>query len=161
MNAKQIFNHIQMINPTTSVISSLGSYVSDSARIVADSVMAKVIDAISKDSLAFKIITSQNGNFSEKQLWVIAYECLKNQDFCNAIIEEDAKIEAKQNQKREAEKNKLAANKEASANVLAMVKNSGKKLGDYYSFVKTTRPFKSEFFSKKFTFESANAFLAI
>lgn len=161
MNAKQIFNYIQMINPTVSVISSLGSYVSDSAQMVADSVISKVIDAINKDSLAYKIITSQSGNFTEKQLWVITYECLKNQDFCNAIIEQDARIEAKQNQKREASKNKLSANKEASADVLAMVKNSGKKLGDYYAFVKSTKPFKSEFFSKKFSIESANAFLAI
>jgi len=161
MNAKQIFNHIQMINPTTSVISSLGSYVSDSAQMVADRVMSKVIDAVSKDSLAYKIITSQNGAFSEKQLWVITFECMKNKDFCNTIIEQNARIEAKQNQKREASKNKLSANKKASSDVLAMVKNSGKKLGDYYAFIKSNKNFKNEFFSKKFTSESVNSFLAI
>lgn len=69
--------------------------------------------------------------------------------------------EVKRDQKLAASKTKLAANKEASSDVLSQVKAAGKKLGDYYSFVKSNKQFAREFFSKKFTQQSVSAFLAI
>lgn len=69
--------------------------------------------------------------------------------------------EAKKDQKANESKTKLNANKQASADVLAAVKSAGKKLGDYYAFVKSNKKFAREFFSKKFTIESVDAFLSI
>ena len=67
--------------------------------------------------------------------------------------------EVKANQKAEKNKAKLSANKEASSDVLAQIKSAGKLLKDYYAFVKSNKQFAREFFSKKFTQESVNAFL--
>ena len=71
--------------------------------------------------------------------------------FLNSEVEKDQKIAAT--------KNKLATNKAASADVLGQVKAAGKKLADYYEFVKNDKRFAKEFYSKKFTQESVNAFL--
>lgn len=69
--------------------------------------------------------------------------------------------EVKRDAKAAQSKSKMAANKDASADVLARVKGAGKKLGDYYAFVKANKIFAREFFSKKFTDASVDAFLAI
>ena len=55
----------------------------------------------------------------------------------------------------------LAANKANSQSVLDYIKESGRLLKDYYAFVKASKLYKKEFFSKKFTMASAEAFLAI
>jgi hypothetical protein len=67
--------------------------------------------------------------------------------------------EVRADQKAEKNKAKLSANKEASSDVLAQIKSAGKLLKDYYAFVKSNKQFAREFFSKKFTQESVNAFL--
>ena len=67
--------------------------------------------------------------------------------------------EVKKDQKAAASANKLAANKAASADVLAQVKQAGKKLADYYSFVKSNKSYAKEFYSKKFTQASVDAFI--
>lgn len=64
-------------------------------------------------------------------------------------------------QKSDDRKDKLAANKAASSDVLLSVKAAGKKLADYYAFVKADRKFAREFYSKKFTTLSVNAFLSL
>jgi hypothetical protein len=67
--------------------------------------------------------------------------------------------EVKADQKSEASKAKLAANKEASADILAPIK-SMKKLGEFGSWLNTSgNKFRKEHFSKKYTQESVNAFL--
>ena len=43
--------------------------------------------------------------------------------------------------------------------VLKHVKAQGRKLGDYYKFVKSNKGFAREFFSKKYTMDSAIAFI--
>lgn len=67
--------------------------------------------------------------------------------------------EVKKDQKAAASANKLAANKAASADVLAQVKQAGKKLADYYAFCKSNKTYAKEFFSKKFTQASVDAFI--
>ena len=68
--------------------------------------------------------------------------------------------EVKKYQKLDESKAKLIANKEASADVLAPIK-SIKKLGDFGKWLNTSgNPFRKEHFSKKYTAESVNAFLA-
>lgn len=70
------------------------------------------------------------------------------------------KEEVKAAQKAEASKAKLAANKEASADILAPIK-SIKKLGEFGNWLNTSgNKFRKEHFSKKYTQESVNAFLA-
>jgi hypothetical protein len=102
------------------------------------------------------------GIFSEKQIWVIAYELMKNSDYVADLTASLEKSASKAKAKNDASKAKLSANKEAAADVLAAVKSAGKKLGDYYKWLNTNgNPFRSEFFSKKYSENSVNSFLAI
>ena len=70
------------------------------------------------------------------------------------------KEEVKADQKAAESKAKLAANKEASADILAPIK-AGKKLGDFGKWLNTAgNPFRKQHFNKKYTVEAVNAFLA-
>lgn len=68
--------------------------------------------------------------------------------------------EVKADQKASESKAKLNANKEASADILAPIK-AAKKIGDFGKWLNTAgNHFRKEHFSKKYTQESVNAFLA-
>jgi hypothetical protein len=114
-------------------------------------------------TFADKVITSNTTCiFSEKQLWVIAYELIKNNDYVAQL--ESSIIQSKKEAiaKKDATFSKIAANKSASSDVLAAVKSAGKKLGDYYKWLNTYgNEYRSEFFSKKYSQNSVNSFLAI
>ena len=70
------------------------------------------------------------------------------------------KEEVKADQKAEASKAKLAANKEASADILAPIK-AAKKLGDFGKWLNTAgNPFRNQNFNKKYTVEAVNAYLS-
>lgn len=68
--------------------------------------------------------------------------------------------EVKADQKAEASKAKLTANKEASADILAPIKEM-KKLGEFGKWLNTSgNPYRKQHFNKKYTIEAVNAFLA-
>ena len=70
------------------------------------------------------------------------------------------KEEVKADQKAAESKAKLAANKEASADILAPIK-AAKKLGDFGKWLNTAgNPFRKQHFNKKYTVEAVNSFLA-
>lgn len=67
--------------------------------------------------------------------------------------------EVKAEQKSQARKAKLAANKDASADILAPVK-AAKKLGEFGKWLNTRgNEFRSQHFSKKYTIDAVNAFM--
>lgn len=67
--------------------------------------------------------------------------------------------EVKKDQKATASANKLAANKAASADVLAPVKEA-KRIVEFGKWLNTSgNPYRSQHFSKKYTQEAVNAFL--
>lgn len=69
------------------------------------------------------------------------------------------KEEVKADQKEAASKAKLAANKEASADILAPIKTL-KKLGEFGKWLNQKgNPYRKEHFSKKYTQASVEAFL--
>ena len=70
------------------------------------------------------------------------------------------KEEVKADQKLEESKAKIKANKEASADILAPIKEM-KKIGEFGKWLNTYgNKFRKEHFSKKYTQESVNAFLS-
>jgi hypothetical protein len=73
------------------------------------------------------------------------------------FLNEEVKADAKE----AASKAKLAANKEASADVLAPIKKA-KRIGEFGKWLNAKgNPFRKQHFSKKYTVEAVNAFLAI
>ena len=71
------------------------------------------------------------------------------------------KEEVKADQKAAESKAKLAANKEASADVLAPIK-SAKRIVEFGKWLNTAgNPFRKQHFNKKYTAEAVNAFLSI
>jgi hypothetical protein len=156
--AKQIFSEIQTLNPIVSTVSSLGSFVTEFNQSVSDMVARNLMVFIPENTLAYKIISTST-RFTDKQLWVIAFELEKNEDYATKLGEKLAIENAREEAKRQESKSKLANNKADTQNVLDYVKENGKLLKDYYSFLKSSKQYKKEFFSKKFTMESANEFL--
>lgn len=155
---KRIFVELGYLNPEMSCVSSLG-YYKGSEFVAAEYFAKELEEALPTDSLAYKILCSTEvGKFSQKQLWVIAYELLKNDEWCKALDADDARRAQVQKQKEEAHKAKLAANKAASADVLAAVKEAGKLLKDYYAWLKKSS-YKREFYSKKYSQTSVEEFL--
>lgn len=84
----------------------------------------------------------------------------------NKEIEKEWKLfylkeELKKDQKAEASKTKLAANKEASADILAPIKGI-KKIGEFGKWLNnSSNPFRKQHFNKKYTIEAVNSFLEI
>ena len=154
---KQIFEKIRLINPSTNSVSSVGNYVSSAEQLASDSFRQEIKSFLPANSLAYAII-NKDCNLSEKQLWVIAFELLKNEDFVNKISAEIDREDIIYNQKIEASKAKLNANKSASQEFLNLVKSNGLKLADYYSWLKKS-VYKKEFYSKKFSDKSVNEFI--
>jgi hypothetical protein len=73
--------------------------------------------------------------------------------FLNQAVKADREFEAK--------KAKLAANKAASADILAPIK-AAKKLGEFGKWLNTSgNAFRNQHFSKKYTQEAVDAFLAL
>lgn len=156
--AKQIYNEIKGLNPDYSTVSSLGSFVSQSSQMACDSLYKEVIAYLPANSLAYTIMTSSQ-SYSEKQLWVISFELEKSEEYNVLVSSRIALREARVNAKVDVQKSKLSANKENSQSVLDLVKQNGYKLADYYEFVKRTKKYASEFYSKKFTMTSAQEFI--
>ena len=155
---KRIFDRIGYLNPELSCVSSLG-YYKGSAFDASEYLDKELEEALPTGSLACNILRSTEvGKFSQKQLWVIAYELLKNEEWCKGLDAEDARRAQAQKQKEEAHKAKLAANKAASADGLAAVKDAGKLLKDYYAWLKKSS-YKREFYSKKYSQASVEEFL--
>jgi len=68
--------------------------------------------------------------------------------------------EVKKDQKRAESKAKLAANKEASADILEPIKKM-RKLGEFGKWLNTPgNQFRKQHFNKKYTVEAVNTFLA-
>lgn len=157
---KDIYNDVSYINPSVSTISSMGDYIEESSRQVAQSVRNRITKSLPQGTLAYKIITENLKDFfSDKQLWVIAYELQKNEAYVTNLSNEIERREQAAERKAAASKAKLSANKEGSQEVLDFVKSNKKLLKDYYAFLKSNKKYSKEFYSKKFTFESANEFI--
>ena len=159
-SVKEIYNYISGMNPTSSTVSSIGTFVTNMNQQVADNIVSEVLSALPKDSLAYKIASNNSDFFTEKQLWVISYELEKNNTFSEKVASFYDEIYMKEDLKAKRSKEKLKLNKEGSKDVLAHIKNSGRKLGDYYKWLNTSgNKYRKEHFSKKYTNESANEFL--
>ena len=86
-----------------------------------------------------------NGNKEEEKKWKLF--------FLNEEVKKDRKAEES--------KAKLAANREASSDILAPIKEA-KRLGEFGKWLNTAgNKFRKEHFSKKYTQESVNAFLSL
>lgn len=157
---KDIYNDVSCINPSVSTISSIGDYIEEGSRQVAQSVRDRITKSLPQGTLAHKIITETLKDFfTDKQLWVIAYELQKNEEYVKNLSNEIERREQIAERKAQASKAKLSANKDNSQEVLDFVKANKKLLKDYYAFVKSNKKYSKEFYSKKFSFESANEFI--
>lgn len=100
---KQIFNHISMLNPTVSEISSMGRFVSATNQQVSDDIRSEILNSVSENSLAYKIAHTAN-QFTDKQLWVIAFELEKNEEFGLKLAQNIDSIKRRKNAKKQAKK---------------------------------------------------------
>jgi hypothetical protein len=108
VTVKQIFSNIQSLNPSTSTISSIGTFVSSQNQQIADDKVREIMGFLPKDSLAYKIITSAD-KFTDKQLWVISFELEKNDKYKKHLSKEIQEFEEYQEYQRNRKSAKRAA----------------------------------------------------
>lgn len=119
-----------MLNPNVSSISSIGSFIDQNDQQTADFVMKEIMGYLPHESLAWKIITSTTGRFSEKQLWVIAYELQKNAEYCAELDKTLAEIEMRElcrNAKNRERRQRRAERKAAAESAPKFVKTQDKE----------------------------------
>ena len=117
-----------------------------------------LIEFVDKNSTAINILKSTTPMLSDSQLNDVA-KALIGSDYHKQLIARDNRAQAIRDQEEAKRKNKLAANKSATQPVLDFVKSQGLKLGDYYKFLKANKKYSKEFYSKKYTQESAESFI--
>ena len=144
ITVKQVYNDIHSLNPSKTTVSSLGTFVSSMNQQISDDKRSEIMDYLPKDSLAYKIILSNQNEFSDKQLWVISYELMKNEDYLKNLskrieeikrkieferIKKSAKKERKKERKKEQEVNHKNNNLlQPNDKVIAPVFGEGKVL---------------------------------
>lgn len=127
-----------MMNPKSTTISSIGDVITEDAKQLAQFVINETIEYLPADSLAMKIIKEGRWPFSEKQLWVVAYELCKNPEYV-AKIEEEAKYAELREESRKARSNAKHREKRAYSKKVAETKamndanNSSMNIGDEVS----------------------------
>jgi hypothetical protein len=87
MKAIEIYNAIQGLNPKSSVVSSAGEYTSNVDQQISDDLRGSLLQYLPEGTLARKIANDSN-KFTEKQLWVIAFELIKNAEYCEKLAAE-------------------------------------------------------------------------
>lgn len=89
LNVKKVFVYLNGLNPTQTIISSLGRRISDQEWELAYSLRDRIAKYLPENTLAAKIMSERkmDGFFTDKQIWVIAYELMKNEDFLNELAE--------------------------------------------------------------------------
>lgn len=156
---KLVFDELNYLNPRCE-----NGYPSQSDDMMQDITYRAAHQALvmnAESSLAYNILVGTKGRYSAKQLWVIAYELVKIDSYTSEIIAAHEREQRRAESDKNKQAAKLAANKEASADVLATIKAAGKKLGDYYKFLNSVKEFRKEYYSKKYSMTSAQAFIAI
>ena len=104
---KEIFADVAMINPKVNYISSIGQYVDANAEQLADFVLTRIVAYLPQESLAMKIIRdNRQQRWSEKQLWVIAYELIKNKEYCDALDKTNEEIRINEERRRAARRDR-------------------------------------------------------
>lgn len=118
---KQIFNHVSGINPATSTVSSMGTFVTNQQQQLADERISEIMNAIPEGTLAHKILMGTQTRFSEKQIWVITFELLKNEAKCNEIVAYYAEIDAAERRRREFKRAAKAAKKSGETKLISNI----------------------------------------
>ena len=106
LNVKKVFVYLNGLNPTETIISSIGRHITDASWELAYSLRDRIAKYLPENTLAAKIMNERkmDGFFSEKQIWVIAYELMKNEDFLNELAEWMRPILVKEMKAKENEK---------------------------------------------------------
>jgi len=113
-----------MVNPSINYMSSLGEYVDANERQLAEYVKREIEGYLPEDSLAMKIIRSTSERFTEKQLWVVAYELQKNAEYCAMLDKRNAEIAQREATKKAARRINRQKKAEAKKTIAAMAEGS-------------------------------------
>lgn len=106
LNVKKVFVYLNGLNPTQTIISSLGRHITDANWELAYSLRDRIANYLPENTLAAKIMSERkmDGFFTDKQIWGIAYELMKNEDFLNELAEWMRPILVKEMKARENER---------------------------------------------------------
>jgi len=106
--AKQIFDYIYgMTNQSF--------YKNSTNQSIADDKLNEVVGSLLDSTLAYKIATSGASTFTDKQLWIVSFELLKNEQFTNKVGQFYVQIVVDENRKTTNKLNNKALKARATA----------------------------------------------
>ena len=130
INPSTIFNEISLLNPKSTVISSIGEIVTKESKQLAEFVRKEIVEYIPNNTTAMSII-KRGYPFSDKQLWVIAYELFKNPEYITKIKKDIEDRRNREEQKRAKNKAKRAEKQKSKKDLVELVKkNNAFNVGD-------------------------------
>lgn len=116
----QILDFTKCINAKSSTISSIGDFITEQQQNLADSRISEILAMVSENSLAYKILMGKQSIFTDKQVWVVYFEIMKNAEAISKIenfYAEIAKAEFRKSKK--SEKSVLKTNAKKSVEKIA------------------------------------------
>lgn len=120
-----------MINPKSTSVSSMGEIITENAKQLAQYMIDETIEYVPTDSLAMKILRDGRWPFSDKQLWCISYELIKNKEYVEMIEKEEKELAQREAIKKAVKKAKKESKKAGEAMRKEQAeKNSELKEGD-------------------------------
>lgn len=117
ISVKDCFKQASMMNAKSMTVSSLGNIVTEQSRQIADFSTNEIKGFLPKESLAYTIVSECTGNFSEKQLWVVAYELFKNEEYKTKLAEEKEEMDFAEECKKASRRAKRQAKKEVKKQI--------------------------------------------
>ncbi len=154
MTVKEVFSNLkEKLNTHSFYRSHTEEYMVDEER----GNVSYFLNKYAVGTLAQKLNESQKGfqNFTDKQIWVLAFELVKIEEYIQQQIKEEMELNGTT---LDLEKEKQ---KEMEANKILKPILDLKKKGAFEKWIKTSKnPYTKQFYSKKYTQECVDAFLA-
>lgn len=156
---QQIKSDIDCLNPKFKEC-KLGQYIDRQDQSFAEGKYRDLCKMLPEGSLAKKILVGTAlGDFSDKQLWAIAYELLNVPEYTTELDSYIAAAAQTDFRKTKIAELKEIEKAEAAKHIFEIIEKNGKKINAYLNFLKKNKQFAKEFYSKKYTETSAMAFI--
>lgn len=121
---KDVYNDIQGLNPRIQTISSMGNFVSNQSQQLAIFENQRIAKYLPKNSLAYKILISHD-KYTDKQLWVIAYELMKNDSYKKDLSLHLIELQKNEENKKRAVKYRANQTKNVKKEQETILKQNG------------------------------------
>ncbi len=129
----QVLDFTKCINAKSSTISSIGDFITEQQQNLADSRISEILAMVSENSLAYKILMGKQSIFTDKQVWVVYFEIMKNAEAISKIenfYAEIAKAEIAKAEFRKSKKSEKSVLKTNAKKSVEKIANANAELAE-------------------------------